>query len=62
MTIQELRASNDYKQSVEKIKNYKKGYTFTIYYSCIPRAKANALEIILNDCCTAGLIQSKFPF
>ena len=59
MTIQELRASNDYKQSVEKIKNYKKGFIFTINFSEIPEAKANALTIILRDCWKEGLIESK---
>ena len=58
MTIQELRESNDYKQAVEKIRNYRKGFTFTINVSNIPQAKANALAIVLHDCCKAGLLKS----
>lgn len=58
MTTQELRECKDYKIAVEKIINYNKGFTFTIHYSAIPKAKANALSIILQDCCTANLIQS----
>lgn len=58
MTINELRQHEEYAKSVEKIRNYPKGFEFTIYFHKIPKAKANALNIILRDCMDMGLIDS----
>lgn len=58
MTISELRQHEEYKKSTEKIKNYSKGFKFTMNYSQIPIAKANALKIIMKDCEENGLIES----
>ena len=58
MTIQELRQSEDYKQTIEKIKRYEKGFTWTMKWQNIPVGKANALKIILSDCIKQGIIKS----
>ena len=58
MTVQEMRKTNDYKEAVNKIKGYSKGFEFTLDYSNIPKAKGNALKIITNDCIKAGIIES----
>ena len=57
MTTNELRETKDYKQAVEKITNYPKGFTFTIQYVLMPQAKRNALKIIIGDCIENGLIE-----
>ena len=58
MTITELRNSDGYKEAYNKIKNYSKGFRFTVYYNQMPKAKANAMKILLADCCKENLIQS----
>ena len=58
MTKQELRKTKDYKEAVEKIKTYRKGFEFTLNYASIPKAKGNALKIITKDCIDAGIIES----
>lgn len=58
MTKQELRETKDYKEAVEKIKGYKKGFEFTLNYGSIPKAKGNALKIITKDCIDAGILES----
>lgn len=58
MTKQELRETNNYKEAVEKIKAYRKGFEFTLNYASIPKAKGNALRIITKDCIDAGIIES----
>ena len=58
MTVQELRKTKDYQDAVDKIKGYPNGFTFTLDYTKIPKAKANALKIILNDCINNKIIDS----
>ena len=58
MTKQELRETNNYKEAVEKIKAYRKGFEFTLNYASIPKEKGNALRIITKDCIDAGIIES----
>ena len=58
MTKQELRETKDYKEAVEKIKRYRKGFEFTLDYASIPKAKGNALRSITKDCIDAGIIES----
>ena len=58
MTKEELRKRSGYIEAVEKIRNYSKGFTFTLDFSRIPKAKANALRIVLKDCENMGLIES----
>jgi hypothetical protein len=58
MTKQELRETKDYKEAVDKIKRYSKDFTFTMNFSQIPKAKGNALKIILADMVKEGILQS----
>lgn len=58
MTNEELRNNPGYIEAMEKIKNYRPGFEFTILWNPIPRAKANGLRFILQDAMDAGLIKS----
>ena len=58
MTIQELRQTKDYAEAMSKIKKYPKDFTFTLNYSVIPKGKANALRIIMQDCIDDGIVES----
>ena len=58
MNRKEFRASEEYAKCINKIENYKKGFCFTINFSNIPTRKANALKVVLQDCCDMGLIES----
>lgn len=58
MTKAELRETKDYKEAVEKIKGYPQGFTFTLDYTKIPKAKANALNVITDDCIKMGILES----
>lgn len=58
MTVNELRNHKEYKICMDKIKSYKKGFEFTLNYSQIPTAKANALKIIMQDAIEQGLLES----
>ena len=59
MTGKEFRESQEYKNAVDKIKRYNKGFCFTLEYHKIPEAKLRALHIVLNDCVQQGLIESE---
>lgn len=58
MTVEQLRKSEEYFKTIDKIRKYPKGFQFTLYYSGTSRAKANALKILMNDCIKCGLIES----
>lgn len=58
MNICELRKAPGYLEAHAKVENYSKGFRFTVNYASIPVAKANALKILLADCCKENLIQS----
>lgn len=58
MTIKELREGKEYEICFKKIRSYRKGFVFTLNYSQIPRGKANALKIVMQDAIDAGLIES----
>lgn len=58
MTVQELRKTKDYIEAINKVKNYPKGFMFNLNYSGIPKAKANALRIIMQDCINNGIVES----
>lgn len=58
MTREQLRTTTDYAEAMDKIRKYTKGFQFTLYYSKIPKAKANALKILMNDCIKCGLVES----
>ena len=58
MTIAEVRKSKEYAKCVSKIKNYKKGFEFTLYAERIPRPQWNALMVVLDDCVKNGLLEN----
>lgn len=58
MTIAELRKDPEYSKCLEKVRSYPTGFEFTLQYSSIPKAKANALRIIMSDCIELGLLDS----
>lgn len=58
MTREQLRKTTDYTEAMNKIRKYPKGFRFTLYYSSIPRARANALEILMHDCIKMELVES----
>lgn len=61
MTKAEFRASNEYKECMEKISNYKPGFKFTINYAAIRAvsgAKLNGIRTLLEDAASKGLIKS----
>jgi len=58
MTKNEYRMSTDYRSAYDKAVAYNKGFKFTINFSRIPKAKANALRILLDDLCKDGILES----
>lgn len=58
MTREQLRKTTDYAEAMDKVRKYSKDFQFTLYYSEIPKAKANALKILMNDCIKCRLIES----
>ena len=58
MTREELRNHPGFIEAVEKIEKYRPGFEFTIRWNAIPRAKANALRIVIQDARDKGLIKS----
>lgn len=58
MTEAEFRKSKEYAESMQKIKSYPKGFTFSLKYGDIPKAKGNALKILTEDCIDNGILES----
>lgn len=58
MTKSEFRQSSEYKEMMDKIKGYPKGFTFTLHYGEIPKAKGNALRILTEDAIKEGILES----
>ena len=58
MTVEQLRKSEEYFKTIDKIRRYPKGFRFTLYYSSIPRASANALETLMHARLKMGLVES----
>lgn len=58
MTKKELRNSQEYKDLVEKIKGYSKGFEFTLPYYKMTQGQKNAVHIITNDCIKKRIIDS----
>ncbi len=55
---EEIRQTKDYKEAVERIKGYKKGFEFSVPYYKIPTiAKKNGMRFILNDMICDGIIE-----
>ena len=58
MTITELKQHPGYQDAMKKVKNYSKGFRFTLNYDQIPHAKGNALKILMRECIDLGIIKS----
>lgn len=58
MTKSEFRQSKEYREMMDKIKGYTKGFTFTLNYGEIPKAKGNALRILTEDAIKEGILES----
>lgn len=58
MTITELRNHEEYQKCLDKVKSYKEGFKFTLNWTQIPKAKANALRQIMTDFIEMGLLES----
>ena len=58
MSKSEFKRSEEYRNMIEKIKNYPIGFTFTLKYGEIPEKKGNALKIITRDCIDMGILES----
>lgn len=46
MTHTELRQTEGYREAVQKITNYKKGFEFTLNYNEIPKAKGKVFQLV----------------
>lgn len=61
MTREEARKTTDYAEAMSKIRNYRKGFKFTVDFQAIRKvseAKVRGMEMILQDACKLGLIES----
>lgn len=58
MTKKEFRNSQEYKELVEKIKGYSKGFKFTLPYYKMTQGQKNAIDIITSDCVKEKIIDS----
>lgn len=50
MTKKEFRNSQEYKELMEKIKGYSKGFEFTLPYYKMTQGQKNAIQIVVDDC------------
>lgn len=57
MTVTELRNHKEYALCMTKIKKYPTGFEFTLRWTQIPRAQANALKIVIRDAIEQGLLE-----
>lgn len=58
MTKKQFRNSKEYENSIKKIKNYHKGFKFTLPYYKMTQGQKNAMNIITNDSIEEKLIES----
>ena len=58
MTITQLKQHPGYQDAMQKVKNYSKGFRFTLNYDQIPHAKGNALKILMHELVDLGIIES----
>ena len=56
MNAIEFRAHPEYKKCMDKIISYRKGFVFTVDYTQMSTAKANALKIVMADAVKAGYL------
>lgn len=58
MEIKEFKESKEYAELMGKIKNYSKGFKFTIPYYKMTKGQKNAINIIIHDCVNEKIITS----
>lgn len=58
MTAREYKNSQEYENSIKKIRNYPKGFKFTLPYYKMTQGQKNAMDIITNDSIKEKLIES----
>lgn len=58
MTEKQFRNSQEYENSIKKIRNYPKGFKFTLPYYKMTQGQKNAMDIITNDCIKEKIIES----
>jgi len=54
----EFKKSKEYKDAVEKIKGYSKGFKFTLPYYKMTQGQKNAMNIVTRDCMSDKIIES----
>lgn len=58
MTRKEFLESKEYKDMMNKIKGYSKGFTFTIPFYKMTQGQKKGMNIVLDNACKEGLIES----
>lgn len=58
MTKKQFRNSQEYENLIKKIKNYPKGFKFTLPYYKMTQGQKNAMDIITNDSIKEKIIDS----
>lgn len=58
MTEKQFRNSQEYENSIKKIRNYPKGFKFTLPYYKMTQGQKNGIGIIANDCIKEKIIES----
>ena len=58
MTRKEFLESKEYKDMMNKIKGYSKGFTFTIPFYKMTQRQKNGMNIVLKNARKEGLIES----
>ena len=53
----DFRKTKQYKNSMCRIKNYKRGFIFSFNYKEISNAKRNVLNILTEDCVKNGILE-----
>lgn len=58
MTAKGFRNSQEYENTVSKIKGYSKSFKFILPYYKMTQCQKNAIDIIANDCIKEKIIES----
>lgn len=57
MTAKQFRESVEYAELMERVRNQRKGFTFTIRYFDMSERQARAMKILMRDCELARYIE-----
>lgn len=58
MTKAEFRKTKEYADAVNKIRNQRVGFKFTIPYHKMSKGLKNAMDVVTSDCVREGIIES----